>query len=323
MARKYYEKAAEMGSPEGHFSYAMLLREGKGGITNVPLAVVHLAVAASRQHLRSINFLAHALFDPESWLGHFSRVEKRKHRKESKDRLLSSDPSLKDIHFKTTTGDINETNSNKTISRWRYNTSKPIFVELPGIPPVQLPYPLRPSCQAALPLLKYISEMGYRTNDLNRAALSSYLEGDLWEALQYYDELADMGVTFGQENSVFIYKQLRRQECDGKQSQMTRSLLLASQSAAEYLQSNGPSHSLESLHNASMDDFNHEFTISGSSDDTNAAKHLPNLTRTACFYYFDRMIAQRLLQESNLGGRIAYRELANQILIYCHRSYSA
>jgi TPR repeat protein len=50
----YYERAAELGSPEGHFSYAMMLREGVGGPINVPLAVVHLCVAASRNHIRCV-----------------------------------------------------------------------------------------------------------------------------------------------------------------------------------------------------------------------------------------------------------------------------
>jgi TPR repeat protein len=53
-ARMYYERAAELGSPEGHFSYAMMLREGVGGPINVPLAVVHLCVAASRNHIRCV-----------------------------------------------------------------------------------------------------------------------------------------------------------------------------------------------------------------------------------------------------------------------------
>ena len=46
---------------------------------------------------------------------------------------------------------------------------------------VQLPHPLESSCQAALPLLKHLAEMNYRSNDLMRAGLKAYLMGDLWE----------------------------------------------------------------------------------------------------------------------------------------------
>ncbi len=79
-------------------------------------------------------------------------------------------------------------------SRWRYNASLPIHVHLPGLS-VALPHPLSASWTAALPLLKHLAEMDSHPNDLMRAALSAYLAQDLWEALEHYEEAADLGGT--------------------------------------------------------------------------------------------------------------------------------
>jgi TPR repeat protein len=46
--------------------------------------------------------------------------------------------------------------------------------------------------------------MDYRPNDFTRAALSAYLAQDLWEAMEYYEEAADLGVQAAQENAAFI-----------------------------------------------------------------------------------------------------------------------
>ena len=44
----------------------MMLREGEGGAADVPQVMMYLAQAASMTHVRALNFLAHALFDPEA-----------------------------------------------------------------------------------------------------------------------------------------------------------------------------------------------------------------------------------------------------------------
>ena len=55
----------------------MMLREGEGLTAgpDIPGCMKYLTRAASTGHVRSLNFLAHALFDHESWLGHYSRVK--------------------------------------------------------------------------------------------------------------------------------------------------------------------------------------------------------------------------------------------------------
>jgi hypothetical protein len=49
------------------------------------------------------------------------------------------------------------------------------------------------TCSVALHLLKNIAENSHRTNDLSKEALSAFLAGDYWTALDLYDEAAQLG----------------------------------------------------------------------------------------------------------------------------------
>jgi hypothetical protein len=60
----------------------MMLRKGEGGAADVPQVMMYLAQAASMTHVRALNFLAHALFGPESWLTHYAREQALKKHKE-------------------------------------------------------------------------------------------------------------------------------------------------------------------------------------------------------------------------------------------------
>ena len=76
-ARRYYLRAARLGSPEGLFQLAVMSMKGEGKREpDVPRAVLFLAEAINRGHIRSMNFLAHALYDKESWLYTHSRDER-------------------------------------------------------------------------------------------------------------------------------------------------------------------------------------------------------------------------------------------------------
>jgi len=75
LARDYFLRAAELNSADGHFSLAMMYRDGSAsnGIADIPLCVTHLALAIQLGHVRASNFLAHGLIDPESWFHLYGR----------------------------------------------------------------------------------------------------------------------------------------------------------------------------------------------------------------------------------------------------------
>jgi hypothetical protein len=69
------------------------------------------------------------------------------------------------------------------------------------------------ACDAALHLLKYLADYSQKPNDLVNAALASFNDGDLWVALDLYDEAADMGSQVAQDNAVYLYETLIIEEC--------------------------------------------------------------------------------------------------------------
>jgi TPR repeat protein len=318
-ARVYYEKAANMDYPGGHFALAIMLKEGIGGPVSIPLCVLHLAQAASKSHVRALNFLAHGLFDPESWLGQYGREEaakkilaekevRRKKALEGKDSTSKDQdsPTPEPIQSPVPTdpsAGFEGTSKLKDKPKWVYNSSEPISVVLPTVV-VQLPHPLRSSCEAALPLLKYIADMGYRSNDLTKGALDAYLEDDLWTAVDMYDEAAALGVDFAQENAAYLYSALRRKECAG----------LDDPSSDKHVLPGGGSGSDNEGAKIDASAASTSPQTSTTPTSTTLRSVLPDLSREQCERYFDRMTAHRWLQLASSGDYLAYRELADRIL---------
>lgn len=195
LAREWFQKAADLDSPEGHFSLAALLKDGEGGERNIEEAVKHFCKAASSGHLRSINFLAHALYDSESWLGSYSR--EKVHRDKRAAKRPTPQPTLHP--------------SGSSPRNYSHNASD--FKITLGTETIQLPYPLRTSCLTALPLLRYLASIIYRTNIITKKALAEYLNGQLWNSLDLYDEAAELGVLFAMDNSAYLYEVLKKREC--------------------------------------------------------------------------------------------------------------
>ncbi len=209
-AISYYVRACATGSPDAHFSLFFIYQsgEGEGNHVNIPLAVHHLTEAVSGGHVRATNFLAHGLYDPESWLAGYGR-ESTYVEMHGLDKLV---PHARAEYSSSTT--LFEPISG---TQWMYNKSEPFRVQLPvGV--VELPVPLGTGdgCAAALHLFKHLAFMSYKPNDLSRAALEEYLEHfdpRNGESLKLYDEAADLGIPHAQENSMYLYKLLRETEC--------------------------------------------------------------------------------------------------------------
>ena len=204
----YYVRACATGSVDAHFSLFFIFQTGEGldNTPNIPLAMHHLVESVNSGHVRAMNFLAHGLYDPESWLSGYGRESAYASRyglenlaqgvkKEFDHTILRSGP----------------------VSSWVYNSSEPFQVRLPvGV--VNLPVPLGSGdgCPAALHLMKHLSFMSYRANDLVNSALEEYSEHfdpRNSEALGLYDEGAELGIPQAQANSKYLYQLLQETEC--------------------------------------------------------------------------------------------------------------
>lgn len=198
LAIHYYEKAAEMGNANAYYSLSMIYRDRFPYIEKGMTLTMHLlAQAISKGNIRAISMLGHAFIDSESWLGHY---EREIHYKRLKNENLSSpyDSEIDELLYK-----------------WGYNETEGTHIVLPGRANVVIKVnpPFGPNCDIAAPLIRYIVDHNYRSNDLMKNALNSFVSGDLYKSLEYYDEAADLGVAAAQENSIFLYNLLQLDEC--------------------------------------------------------------------------------------------------------------
>ena len=216
-----------MDSAEGHFSLAMMLREGKGGIVNVPLAIVHLARASSLGMIRAINFLAHGLYDHESWLAQYGREQqllllKQQNSSYYSGKSINSKLDITEINNKTAVNATNiskSTESLKSTSNLIYDSNKPIIVYLPNNEIIEIPIMFDSllnqniRCESALSLLKYLSEYTSQSNFIQDNGLADYLDNEWLLALDSYEEGAELGILSAQLNSLILYKHFIRYFC--------------------------------------------------------------------------------------------------------------
>jgi TPR repeat protein len=160
--------------------------------------------------------------DSESWVGHFYRDQQQIAFRSKTAAAMNSTATTKNTSEQLTqqTGEEDATSADNTsdsehekemdalelASRWGFNASKPTKVHLPSGVWVTFPLPIRPSCQVALPLLKYLAEFSYRPNDLSAQALEQFMVQDYAGALKLFDEAAELGLEQAQLNSAFLYK---------------------------------------------------------------------------------------------------------------------
>ena len=287
-------------------SLSMMLLHGEGGAKDIELSVLHLCIGASFGHLRSMNSLAHALLDHYSWLATYARdIAARKYSGAADLRKNAS--SYRKTNNANESEAFRKPKKRPGISyHWLYdeNTTNeaPLRVILPHTV-VELPSPIAPSCEAALPLLKHIANSMYRTNEVTRLALSSYLDGAVWLALDHYDEAADLGVPFAQYNAATMYEELESKEC----GEGLPGLGESDKKSAFYLQS-----SLDSSAGDQSDPSN-------SSELENATNYLssygvPLLSGSLCSKYMQRLATRRWLQLAKAGDDRAIREIADRVL---------
>eukprot|EP01041_Mallomonas_annulata_P001309 gene1309-2526_t len=283
---------------------------------DVHKAIYHLCIASSLGHMRAMDHLAHGLFDPESWLGAYSRKLKAFPAGLSHiiDNIIEEHEDEKLIkEFNATLSSKGRKSKSKssgpliTTVVYKFNRSEPLRIFLP-YGTVELPHPPSPSCRAALPLLEYLATTIYHTNDLTDDALSAYIDGSLWEALEYYDEAADLGIPFAQENAAFLYEELEQIECGVRERDGGSGLdrfLNATAGITSRVKGNN------SDNNNSNDN---DSSLSNAKDiNSNYMSPLYNLSSEECSKYMQRMAGHRWLQLGRRGVVDAVREVADRI----------
>lgn len=184
---------------------------------NIPLAVHLMSLAASMGHVRAMTNLAHAFFDVESWLGHYAREQSYLTQKfeETRNNVTQVETFLSgEIANDESDDSLHSDDDGDLMNRWGYNASHGMQIILSTTSEViRLPNPLHPDCSIALPLMKYMAEYTFRPNDLAKNGLKAFREGDVWGALDLYEEAADLGVATAQENAAFLYELISEKYC--------------------------------------------------------------------------------------------------------------
>ena len=214
-AMYYFKKAADQGNQDSQFTLAMMLREGAGeGDTPDYLGCLHfLTRAASSGHLRSLSYLAHALYDHESWLAHYGRLSQinngaKAERKKTRPWWAKSNHN-KHKAKKRSSGVLND---NQDVN----DDEEHYTVTLPGM---TINIPLHAHCPTALILMKRISEHSAYVNELTHTAMTAHLQKDTETASVLYDELADLGMSWGQENAAYIHDMMGKDACLSRDDQ--------------------------------------------------------------------------------------------------------
>lgn len=278
LAKEYLLKAANMGSDDALFSLATIAREGLAGAVDIPLSVFYLSKASSNGHMRSLSFLSHGLYDANSWYSQFGREQLASlrnqvllsalNRSTIQDEHSSSNQtnvSIKkesDFAFKNSSELWNNAiefltkkNGNAKLNKLstkipqQYNSSEPIHIVLRDGHVVKLPYPIGSSQisdgmqqhtdpEASLAILRYLSQMSYRTADLSHSALKAFIqEENKILAVKLFEEAADLGLASAQENSAFLFEKLREEIClNNSNSNTSNSDLDASSSCSQFFE---------------------------------------------------------------------------------------
>jgi len=241
------------GSTDGHFALAAMMQGAQGGPLDVPGAIRHAVIAANAGHARSKYFLAHGLYDPESWLYAWGRQQTWAKQEKNRVRYMYGRPHTQvagtygtrayglrgsdeeqaqqkaenEAYFEEEARKTAEEIAQKDAEReakakssydgWVYDEHKPFILRLPS-GDVEIPIPLGQTdgCLTALYLLQSISHMSGRTNDLMDAALVAYMEGEVYESLELYNEAAELGVPAAIENSAVLTNFMVDVECSGQ-----------------------------------------------------------------------------------------------------------
>lgn len=198
----YLLRACHLGSSDAHYTLGTLYVDRY----EVETGIVHLVQAANAQHVRALNYLAHGLYDPDSWLFMFHR------RRQQKERERPGTPKRQ--RKRGTVWSDEKEKLREVALEWEYDPTVPLEVHIGGTV-VRIPQPLGTgnTIPAAMHILKAISSMTYRVSDLLRAGAAAYNANDEVTALEHFSEAAELGLVSAQENAAMILEKMEKDVC--------------------------------------------------------------------------------------------------------------
>lgn len=284
---------------------------------DIHLSLFLYAKAAGLGHVHSVYTLAQAFWDPESWLGEYLRDESLSQLKVEypfESGMMYRDYVLPNAKSKAEHA-VSDLISNETLAGLKYNSSTDIIILLPGaVDFVVIPNPLSLSCEVALSLSKYLGEHSYRVRDVARAGYDAFIDGDLWMALDYFDEASDLGSASSQENAAYVYDILAKSECGIEHLKSPSSWI---SSVREHFRN--LTEFLSPIFDRVSSFLSLAWTIAeggyvGNEARSGVGKYLPNLEGDRCGYYYMRMSALRRVQSSMNNEPTSMRMIADDLL---------
>lgn len=278
---------------------------GEGYKPDIRLALYFYSRAAAARHVRSISTIAHALWDPESWLGEDIRlrdVEKRFDNLNILQALHEVDPAIERVW-------------NQTIEQLKYNASEPILLAVDDFA-VHLPEPHDFSCSIALELMKILAEHCLRAGDVTNMAVTNYLMGYKWPAVSYYDEASDLGIAVAQENAGYVYESLSVVECGEPLEDPVYPIELSLWNITMAFGRDLVMMVSDAINNFTGTKVLHWDlkTPALAESQSNVSKsNVPNLEGNKCRLYYERMAAIRRLQLIGNFDVSAMRQVAKQL----------
>lgn len=185
------------------------------------------------------------------------------------------------------------------------------------------------ACGAALHLLKYLADFNQKPTDLMTTALTAFNDGDLWGALDLYDEAADMGSQIAQDNAVYLYEILIVEDCADSNHSSSNDSDTRDLDSDKYsydvrkktrikIRSKFKPRDTNSISNRGLFRFDDSMFISSKrylfptrniSDQVGA-----NRDKDVCRSYLNYMANHRLVELSNGGDVYALRDLADNLM---------
>lgn len=261
---------------------------------DISISMFLYAKAANTGHIRSINTLALAFWDPSSWL-----YDSNFH---SEERYPLGSQTIFDVL------------GNTTLTALGYNPSNDVVLVLPGAADyIILPTTLLRDCSVALMMFKFLAEHSYRIRDISRAGYESFMFGDLWAALDFYDEASELGSSAAQENAAYIYEILMTSECEKVDERKRPQWRIDIDYFISSLKDVFPFQSYFKSFS-----YGGSYRTKGDSTNKSSVTYLPGLDDSKCTMYYKRMAAVRRLQSSVNKEPSAIRRIADDILVGEH-----
>jgi TPR repeat protein len=190
-AAEYFRRAARQNSADGHYNLGALYKDGQGVPKNIPVAIMHMVIAAMLGQHRAQWTLGSALHKSDSFLA----------------RYLASN-EFSENKTKVEVDDVGkwENDQGGYLTFANASIQEGVYVDISGS---VVDLPLQMNCDWAVEYLRPLAETR-AAGSAFREGVQSYLDNDLNEAERKFQESSWMGLSVGSSNSAFLLRQDKR-----------------------------------------------------------------------------------------------------------------